>query len=493
MKPTPPQLAPEYEISLPLDVDIDAVIAPILARSTQSPVLATAPAAKLFDGLCADLPRTPVSLEEVLDELEQTVVTHSRRNAHPGFYGYVAGPGLPTDPLGHAMTAALNQNVVGYPGSPGATVVEQVVLGWFKQLTGFPGGAEGTICSGGSIANLSALAAALYDAIGRECIRSGLMAYSGPEPVIVAAQTTHFSVQRAAVLLGLGIDQVLSVETDDRFRMRPDALQAVLLDCVEEGRKPVCVVASAGCTLTGSVDPLADIVDICERHGVWLHVDAAYGGAGLLSDVLRPRFAGVERADSISMDLHKWFYLAFDGSVSLFRNPAAARDVFYYRTDYVQWAMDGPPEEHMFFHFGPELSRRSRALPAYLAFRYYGSEILARNVHHNHECAAYLAALVRQDPDMELVCAPDLSICCFRYRPRSLVDKTSAVDELNRVIRKRLQEQGDYLLSPTDAHNRPVLRVCICCHTTRAVHMEQLLHQVRTLGEELVDAPTLRN
>ena len=206
MRPTPPKLEAEFEITNPLDCDIDAVIAPILAKCTESPIVNLVPADTLNGKLSAELPNKAAPLDAVLQEMESVVVAHARRNAHPGFYGYIAGPGLPTDPMAHAFVGALNQNVIGYPGAPGATVLEQTVIGWLRQLAGLPDSAEGAIVSGGSVANLSAMTVALYSAIGYEYIQAGLARYTEAKPVIVVAQTTHFCIQRAAVMLGLGAD-----------------------------------------------------------------------------------------------------------------------------------------------------------------------------------------------------------------------------------------------------------------------------------------------
>ncbi len=484
----PPGIEQRFEISALPEVDIDAVIAPIIRDSTRSPIVESVPAAELFARLPREIPATGASLEMVMSEVQSVVIEHCRRNAHPGFYGYIAGSGLPTDPLSHAMVAALNQNTIGYAGAPGPVTVERTVLDWMRQLTGMPTGAEGAIVSCGSVANLSSMTAALYSAIGSEYLNRGIGSYDKGQPVIVTSKMAHFSMQRAAIVLGLGVDQVLLVDHDEHFRMRPDHLTAVLDQCGSRGRVPVCVVGTAGATVTGSIDPLDSIADICGDRNIWFHVDAAYGGAGLLSRKLRPRFTGIERADSICMDLHKWFYLGFDGSVVLYRNPGEARNVFYTRSDYVQFAKDGPPEEHMFFHFSPELSRRFRGLPAYIAFRYFGSDILGRNVEHNHECAAYLARLVRDADDLELINDPDLSICCFRYDPQELAQQPDGVDRLNSQIRAQLQVEGEYYLSPTDVSGRPALRVCICSHTTRAVHMEKLVDRVREAGRSLMSS-----
>jgi glutamate/tyrosine decarboxylase-like PLP-dependent enzyme len=482
MPPEAPVLDPKFEIGALPEIDIDAVIAPVLRDSSLSPILKSASASELSAQLPRKLPAAGCGLHTVVGEVRKVALDHCRRNGHPGFYGYVASPGLPTDPLAHAVVAAANQNTIGYPGAPGAVTVERTVIDWMRQLAGLPQGAEGAIVSCGSVANLSGLTAALYAAVGDEYLRRGIAGLNAGRPVIVASETAHFSVQRAAVVLGLGVDQVLRVEHDDRFRMRPDRLIEVLEGCESRGQIPVCVVGTAGATVTGAIDPLDEVASICRARSVWFHVDAAYGGAGLLSPGLRSRFRGIEHADSVCMDLHKWFYLGFDGSVVLYRDPRAARNVFYTRSDYVQFPKEGAPEEHMFFHFSPELSRRFRALPAYVAFRHYGGELLGRNVEHNHECAKYLAALAREAEDFELICEPELSICCFRFVPPQIAGDPARVDALNTAVRSALQNEGDYFLSPTDIAGRPVLRVCICSHTTRAIHVQKLVHRIREIG-----------
>jgi len=482
----PPVPAPTEAIQFPLDVDINAVVNDIVRDWSASPVLQTGSADMVQASLPQHLPRGGAPMSRVLNEIKSVAVAYRRRNAHPGFFGYVASPGLPTDPLGHAMTAALNQNVVGYPGSPGAAATERTVIEWFRQLCDFPVGTDGVLLSGGSLANLAALAAALYDALGEAAIRDGLVAQGHRVPIILAAESVHFSVQRAATVLGVGQNQVRSIAVDDQFRMDADTLENTLTAAQDRDELPFCVVASAGSTTTGAVDPLEAIADLCTRFGVWLHVDAAYGGAGLLAAGLRPLFSGIERADSVSMDLHKWFYLAFDGSVLLYRNPDAARRVFFSQSEYVQFDQHGPAEEHMFFHLGPELSRRFRALPAYLAFRYYGADRLGHQVQYNADCVRYLASLIEAETDLELVSPAVLSICCFRFAPVSMREDLESVDTLNRRIRDALQASGEFYLSHNDIRDRPVLRVCAISHTTQARHMEQLVEFVLAAGRALL-------
>ena len=249
-------------------------------------------------------------------------------------------------------------------------------------------------------------------------------------------------------------------------------------------RNVACVVASAGTTNTGAIDPLADIAAVCADHDVWLHVDAALGGGGLMSPQLAPRYRGIESADSLVMDMHKWFFQALDGSLLLYRDPRWARALFADSAQYLQPDADDVAETYKFFYLAPELSRRFRALPVYLAMRHYGIPRLGRNVWHNVECAQYLAALIEAEDELELVVAPQLSIVCFRYRPRRLA--ADEIDRVNREIRDRIQLEGDFLMSPTEVHARPVLRVCIMNHATRAHHVEALLESVLRIGRSLV-------
>ena len=477
-----PTLDTADDLSVPLNIDLDTIIDPIMASRMQSPIVIPSRAEELSALLPRELPHSGLSITQVLTEVQSVTDRYCRRIAHPGFFGFIAPAGLPTDPLAHALVVALNQNVTGYPASPAAASIERTVVNWLSDLVGYPQDADGVMLSGGSMANMTAIGAALINRFGASFRNEGLIAAAGAkQPTIVCSEAVHFSIQRAAALLGIGIDQVVSVEVDDCFRMRPDRLAAAL----EAQNCPICVVASAGTTTTGAVDPLDEIASICKEAGVWFHVDAAYGGGALLSPELKPLFAGIEHADSVTIDLHKWFYLALDGSVILYRDPSIAKQMFYESSDYVQYPFDGPPEMHMFFHLSPELSRRFRALPLYIALRHYGADRLGRNVLHNYQCAQYMSHLIQEAQELDLVAAPQLSILCFRYVSPELDENT--IDGINYRIRETIEYEGDFLMSPTDILSRPVLRVCINNHATRAHHVENLIQRVLELGHRLAD------
>ena len=281
-------------------------------------------------------------------------------------------------------------------------------------------------------------------------------------------------------MLGIGTDNIVTIDTDDEFRMRVDKLEAAL----RQHQNIVCVVATAGTTNTGAIDPLEQIADLCAEHDTWLHVDAAYGGGGLMSAELQPRYRGIEKADSVVMDLHKWFFQSLDGSLLLYRDASWARQLFFESSDYLIGSDDPAPEQYMFFHIAPELSRRFRALPFYISMRCYGIEKLGRNALHNVQCAEYLAALIRQENELELIAAPQLSILCFRFLAAGCSD--AEIDQINSAIRDQIQLEGDYLMSPTQVRGRSALRVCIINHATRVEHIEGLLASVLRIGRSLI-------
>ncbi len=478
MSPKRPALDPADDLTAALEIDIDAAIAPLIAQRAQTPIVRPSTEADVRALIEDRWPERGESLDSLIEQITQAFDAYPRRNTHPGFFGWVAPSGLPTDPLAHAMVAAINANVGGYWSSPVGTTIEKTVIRWLAELTGLPADSEGVILSGGSMANLCGIAAALARAAGPDFRRRGFADFAADaRPVVVCSAAAHFSIRRAAVLLGLGSDNVVALDTDDDYRLRPASVAAALA----QHANVVCVVATAGTTNTGAIDPLDEIAAICRQHGVWLHVDTALGGGGLMSPALRPRYAGIEQADSVVMDLHKWFFQSLAGSLLLYRDAAAARELFYDSPEYLRAGDDArTAEQYMFFHIAPELSRRFRALPFYLAFRVYGFDRLGRNALHNVECAEYLAALIEAEDELELVVAPQLSILCFRYRPAGLDE--DRVDAINEAIREHIQLDGNYLMSATRVGGRPVLRVCILNHATRAEHVEGLLDSVLRIG-----------
>ncbi len=480
-RPHCPSLASADDLTEAADIDLNQALSQLIAQRTLSPIIRPSTATEVATLIDESFPQGGDSLDHLVAQISNASEQYPRRNTHPGFFGWVAPSGLPSDPLAHAMVSVLNENVGGYWASPVGTTIERTVIRWLAGLVGFAAESEGVLLSGGSMANMSGIASACAKRFGPGYREQGLAAFSqASKPVIICSQAAHFSIRRAAVMLGIGTDNIVTIDTDAEFRMRVDKLEAAL----SQHENIVCVVASAGTTLTGAIDPLEQIAELCAEHDTWLHVDAAYGGGGLMSVELKPRYRGIEKANSVVMDLHKWFFQSLDGSLLLYRDASWARQLFTESSDYLRASENTSPEEYMFFHIAPELSRRFRALPFYISMRCYGIEKLGRNALHNVQCAEYLAELIRQENELELIAAPQLSILCFRFVATGYNDVQ--IDQINSTIRDQVQLEGEYLMSPTQVRGRPALRVCIINHATRTEHIEGLLASVLRIGHSLI-------
>jgi glutamate/tyrosine decarboxylase-like PLP-dependent enzyme len=479
-----PRLSDDDELTLPPGFDATEALQRIATRlGDAGPIRPQASFAEITKRLPAEVPVAAGEARALAEELADFAGAYSRRNAEPGFMGFICSPGLATDPVAHAAKALLNQNVSGFTSAPGATAIEQRVIRWFTQLCGFASSSGGAFVAGGSMGNFTGLACGVYQKSGYEALEQGLQ---GQPLVIYCSTEAHFSVERAVRILGLGSRALRRIPTDDAFRMDANLLEAAIQVDLAQGKIPCAVVATIGTTATGSIDPLVAIETIARRYKLWLHVDAAYGGSALLSSSIRDRLGDFSTADSIAIDLHKWLYLALDAGMILFRDRAHAEKVFGFQSDYVA-ATPSSAAEPTFLCHGLEASRPFRALAPYWALRQFGSRKLGRNIQFNADCAAYLAARVRATPQLLLVNSPELSICCFRYQdPRLTVGQ---VDSINERIRVELEREGRSYLSPTRVGGRPVLRVCLVSSATRPHHLRELLQRVVELGSRYAAQP----
>jgi len=506
-KPIKPILDDDDDLTKRIDIDINAVVDTMWKGRSQAPIVPQCEANEVLDAFIANInqkdeesknPRTippPMAGKEistVVDETVDIISKFSRRIAHPGHFGFIAASGVPTDPLAFAMTAAVNMNVATFMSSPVMATMERTVISWLCQMIGFDETiGDGCLLSGGSSSNLTAVGTAMAHKFGADYREKGLAKSlkPGEQPVLICSGATHFCVQRAAGMLGIGVDNVIPIGGDENFCMRMDLLK----QAIEENPCVVCVVANAGSTTTGAVDPIDKIADLCAAHNIWLHVDAAYGGSALMSPELAPIFKGIARADSVTMDLHKWFFMSYDCSAIVYKDPATVKTLFDEKSDVVkQLSLDTFSSSHLFFHLGPELSRRARALPVYIAFQHYGMKRLGNNVLYHVQCTNYLGECVEYDPDLVLVTAPSLSICTFRMVPSGLLtnDKDEdkpMIDALNKHIFGRIEKEGNYFISPTKVEGRPVLRACLVNHYSRVTDVDGLLETIKRVGKEWID------
>jgi len=421
---------------------------------------------------------------EILDEVQSKVIPFCRRNDSPRFFGYVCSGGSDAGALADFLASGLNQNVTAWRSSPAATEMERLVIDWIRQITGMPAGSEGLLLGGGSAATLAGLAAARDAMAGADVAAGGLLTL-GREMTLYASEEAHMSVARAASLLGLGREALRLLPAREDFTLDIESLsRAVEIDRLE-GRLPFCVVASAGTTATGAIDPLEEAAAYCAREGLWLHVDGAYGGFAALSSAA-PALSGMERADSIAIDPHKWIHVPFDCGALLVKKPSALRAPFTEVGSYARSEETGEREGFTFFEQGPELSRRFRALKVWMVMSHAGTDQLARWIDHDIAMARYLASQVESSPDMELMAPVPLSTVCFRHAPAGLDE--GDLDLLTRAILTRLHSEAAVYPTHAILRGRFAIRACILNPRTVERDVEGLLEEVRRHGQALLRA-----
>lgn len=397
-----------------------------------------------------------------LDALAE-VAQHSRAG-NGRFFGYVMGSGEPVGALGDFFASVINQNATAWRSGPATAVIERTVVSWLADALGCPG-FSGTLTSGGSLANLMGLAMA------REAKAPANVA-GATGGVVYASSEVHMSVGKAVALLGLGRDNLRLLPTDADLRMDLAALRRAISDDRAAGRVPMAVVASAGTIVTGSIDPIAEIVEIARAEDLWVHVDGAYGAPAALA--VPELFRGLGDVDSLSLDAHKWLYQPLDCSVLFYRDPAAARRAFSLTDDYAAALSEDPIEGQVFFEETVELSRRVRALKLWLSLRYHGLRAFRESIAGNMAQARRLAALVDDEPDLERLADVALSAVCFRWT----AGDPAMLDEANAAILDRVNRRGRVYLSNGTVGGHFALRACITNHRTTDADVDAVVDEV---------------
>src|SRR5579884_3098692 len=394
------------------------------------------------------------------------VLNHSRPPS-PRFFGYVLGSGEPVGAIADLLASVLNQNVTAWRSSPAAATIERTVVGWLAEAVGCKG-FSGSLTGGGSPANLMGLAMA------REKITPA-NERGAQGGVVYASEEVHMSIGKSVAVLGIGRENLRLIPVDDAFRMRTKELEAAIRADQRAGKTAIAVVASAGTVNTGAIDPLREVAEIAHRHGAWLHVDGAYGALAAIA--VPEKFAGLNLADSLSLDPHKWLYQPLDCGCLLFRDPEAARRAFSHAGDYAKALSQDPIEGFAFFDESVELSRRFRALKLWLSLRYHGLNAFRDAVRRDLAHAQQLATRIQQHSDLELLAPVELSAVCFRHVPRA----SAAQDELNRhnaAILQRVVQRGRVYLSNASIRGKFAVRACFVNHRTTDADVDGVVDEV---------------
>lgn len=433
------------------------------------------------------LPRDGRPADEVWIDVWENVVGDAIHLAHPMYMGHQVAPPLPHAVLADAMASLLNQSVAVWEMSPTGTTVEGQVIRWMTELAGYPAAADGTLTSGGSVANLTGLLAA-REARFPGVWRGGVAASDeGRRAVLLAAGHTHYSVERTAGLMGMGSDAVVGVAERDG-KMDPAALADTLRVVRREGRVPFAVSATAASTGTGQFDPLDEIASVCAREGVWLHVDAAHGGSFLLSERLRGRLRGIERADSLSWDPHKMLWMPISAGAVLVRDGRHLDAAFQQAAPYLFHPRPGEERSCDAGKRTLQCSRRFDALKLWVCLRHLGTAHFAALLERTVANTEQLHALLRAAPDFEPAHAAESNILCFRHLPAEVASRTPAeIDAFQTALRERYNASGRGWITATVLDGRKTLRVTLINPHTGPEHLHRLLAGLREVGREVLD------
>ena len=437
------------------------------------------PSQESRDLLSAGMPRAPRPIGEVYDDFKRAVLPFPTGNIHPRFWGWVMGNGTPVGMLADLLGGGMNCHVSGYDQS--ATLVEKQVLGWLAELMGFPVEASGLLVSGGTAANLLGLTVARNHALGHEVRSAGV---DGRRGVVYASEQTHGWIDRSCDLLGLGENAIRKIPSDADHRVDLEALRRCLEQDLEAGFRPVCLVGNAGTVSCGATDDLHALADLASRFGIWFHVDGAFGALAKLSPKYRTMVDGLERADSVAFDLHKWGYMQYELGVVLVRRPHLQSETFAFSPSYLDRFEGGiAPNPTEFASQGIQLSRGFRALKAWMQFSTYGTDAIGAAIERNIDQVRSLRAQIESSPAFEQVGPSAMNVVCFRCVPEGFPEEY--LDELNIELLVRVQESGVAVPSNARVGGVFALRVAHTNHRTRPEDFDVLLQTLLELAEQI--------
>jgi len=428
-------------------------------------------------------PVEPSRPADVYAEYREDIQPYTMHTAHPRFWSWYMGSGTVFGALAELLAATLNPNLGG--GNHAAPLVEKQVIGWIRDMMGFPETASGLLTSGGSMANFTALTVARNTGAGYDVRREGIRAASGPLTVYASTEI-HSCNQKAIETLGLGTAGLRKIPVNEDYTMNLNALLGQVRADRASGMIPFCVVATAGTINTGAIDDLNAIADFCANEGLWFHIDGCIGAVAVLAENVRDQLKGIERADSVALDLHKWMHIPFEAGCVLVRDAAAHHDAFVLVPEYLQRTADdgGLASGNLWFSdYGLQLTRQFRALKVWMSVKEHGLARFGRMMARNVEQARYLGELIGKTDNLILTAPIGLDIVCFQYDPGGLDE--DGLNRLNKRVLVNLQESGIAAPSYTTLNGRYCLRVAISNHRSRFEDFDLLVKAVVRIGEDL--------
>jgi glutamate/tyrosine decarboxylase-like PLP-dependent enzyme len=429
------------------------------------------------------VPEQGLSLDHVLDEAEAKLLPYCTHVNHPGYFGLITPSPLPAGVLADFLASALNQNPGAWSIGPAAVAMEQRVIRWLTDLVGYSDDAGGNLTSGGMMANFTALKLARDWASGDRTQHEGVTG----RWTVYTSDERHISVDKSVDAVGLGRENLRVIASDGAYRLDLAALDEAMTADRRNGARPACIVAMGGSTNNGAVDDLRALRQIADREGMWLHVDAAYGGGLLLSAAHRSALAGIELADSVTIDPHKWFFAPLDAGALLVKDARRLTRSFGLQPAYLTDQLDRASERFNFYVHSFEQSRRFRALKVWMGLKHTGSAQVAAWIEANITHARRLHELAAAHPDFEPATWPTMSAICIRYAPPGLSREDQ--DAVHPLVARRIEESGQFWISTTELKGRTWFRICPVNFRTRTEHIDALF---ATMAEACAEVAAAR-
>lgn len=482
----PPAIADLSEQHEHLGRAVTRIITDFAASLDSRPVATEATPSSLETVFAEELPEDGAELDEILTRFSSEIAAHAMGVASPRYYGQFNPTPLPIGVWADALCSALNQNAGAWRNGPTSAMIEARVMRWFCNLIGYGPRSFGTLASGGSEANLIALKCA-RDKAHAGVVQRGVR--SAPaDLVFYASEQCHYSVVKSADILGLGRESLRKIPTDDRFHVRTDLLRAEIERDREAGRTPCCVVGVAGATSTGVIDPLAELGTIAREYNCWFHVDAAYGGALAFSDQHRPKLRGIEEADSIIFDPHKWLFVPFACGAVLVRDGGhGLREAFDASPEYLSEDRGGADIEYDFFRYGQMGTRRFNSLKLWMALKFMGRRGYEEVIERQIDLTKYFASRIDELSEFKRLGEVETAVCCFKFLPESARSSGGEdQDRLQQRLQQQIERSGEAWITTTVLRGRRAMRVNINSFLTERRHVDDLLELLKREGKKLI-------